>query len=79
MGIQLRRKCSTEESFDRKMEERINQFVCSGWNIDSTKNEFLKAKKFDRKRLIFEEKSQKEKMSQHGPQNGTPGSPLRVL
>ena len=61
MGIQLRRNCSTEESFDRKMEERISQFECSGWNKDSTKNEFLKAKKLDRKKLIFEEKKSKRK------------------
>jgi hypothetical protein len=61
VGIQLRRNCSTDESFDRIMEERIKQFACSGWNEDSTRNEILKAKKMDRRTLLFEEKKPKRK------------------
>ena len=60
VGIQLRRNCSSDESFDKKMEERIKQFACSGWNADSTKNEFLKAKKLNRRNLIFGEKKSKK-------------------
>ena len=40
VGIQLRRNCSNNEGFDRKMKERTEQFACSGWNKDSTKNDF---------------------------------------
>ena len=61
VGIQLRRNCSTEEGFDKMMEERINQFACSGWNKDSTRNEFLKAKRLDRRELLFGEKKKKRK------------------
>ena len=43
------------------MEERIKQFACSGWNEDSTRNELLKAKKMDRRKLIFNEKQTKRK------------------
>ena len=35
VGIQLRRNCSTEEGFEQIMEERIKQFACSGWNMDT--------------------------------------------
>ena len=61
VGIQLGRNCSSDESFNLKMEERIKQFLCSGWNDDSTRNELLKAKKMDRKKLIFDKKKQKDK------------------
>ena len=43
------------------MEERIKQFACSGWNEDSTRNEILKARKMDRRTLLFEEKKPKRK------------------
>ena len=43
------------------MEERIKQFACSGWNEDSTRNELLKAKSMDRRKLIFEDKKPKRK------------------
>jgi hypothetical protein len=43
------------------MEERVNQFACSGWNVDSTRNEFLKAKKINRRDLLFGEKKSKRK------------------
>ena len=61
VGIQLRRNCSTEEGFDKIMEERVNQFACSGWNKDSTRNKFLKAKRLNRRELLFGEKKQKKK------------------
>ena len=61
IGIQLRRNCSSDLSFDVKMEERVNQFACTGWNKDSTRNEILKAKKMDRRELLFGEKIRKKK------------------
>lgn len=61
VAIQLRRNCSNEESFDRIMEERIKQFACSGWNEDSSRNEFLKAKQLDRRNLLFGEKKSRKK------------------
>jgi hypothetical protein len=41
------------------MEGRVNQFACTGWNKDSTRNEILKAKKMDRRELSFGEKNKK--------------------
>ena len=61
MGIQLRRNCSTDEGFDKVMEQRIKQFECSGWNKDSTRNEFLKAKALNRRELLFGQKKDKRK------------------
>ena len=61
VGIQLRRNCSSDISFDLKMEERIKQFACTGWNEDSTKNEILKAKNMNRRELLFGEKKKKRK------------------
>ena len=61
VGIQLRRNCSTDEGFDKVMEERIKQFACSGWNMDSTRNKFLKAKQINRRELLFGEKKAKRK------------------
>ena len=43
------------------MEERIKQFACSGWNEDSSRNEFLKAKQLDRRNLLFGEKKSRKK------------------
>ena len=37
----------------------MKQFACSGWNIDSTRNEFLKAKQLNRRELLFGEKKAK--------------------
>ena len=61
VGIQLRRNCSSDDSFDQVMEERVKQFACSGWNVDSTRNEFLKAKKINWRDLLFGEKKSKRK------------------
>ena len=41
VGIQLRRNFSTEVGFNKVMEEKLHQFACSGWNIDSTRNKLL--------------------------------------
>ena len=60
VGIQLRRNCSSDISFDLKMEERIKQFACTGWNEDSTKNEILKAKNMNRRELLFGDKKEEK-------------------
>ena len=43
------------------MEERVKQFACSGWNRDCTNKEFLKAKRLNRRELLYGEKKQKKK------------------
>ena len=61
VGIQLRRNCSSDISFDLKMEERVNQFACTGWNRDDTRNEMLKAKQMNRRELLFGDKVKRRK------------------
>jgi hypothetical protein len=46
------------------MEERVNQFPCTGWNKDSTRNEILKTKKMDKRELFFGGGKKHKKMGQ---------------
>ena len=61
VGFQSRRNCSSDISFDLKMEERVNQFACTGWNRDDTRNEMLKAKQMNRRELLFGDKVKRRK------------------
>ena len=66
-----------QESFDRIMEERIKQFACSGWNEDSSRNEFLKAKQLDRINLLFGEKKKRKKSISAWSTKWDPRIPLK--
>ena len=68
---------SSNDTFDQVMEERVKQCACTGWNVESTRNEFLKAKQINRRELLFGEKKSKRKGISAWSTRGDPRIPSK--